>query len=186
MYVMTPLLREFEVDHFKPVAECLDHGEYRPNLLNENSDHARLENTNTDVERVNELVRCGVVYYLAQMVELPGLQKLDFCKLKVLVPFTASKLLSLVQLVFISTTSADEELHLYLINYIANHYDEILEADSPRFTETMKEHAQLDESIYGKLGVVGQVEGEIKEEENVGGKEDDQSPELPDPDSSWK
>ncbi|MCJ1228064.1 hypothetical protein MMC12_004724 [Toensbergia leucococca] len=166
---MTPLLREFEVDHFKPVAECLDHGEYRPNLLNENSDHARLENTNTDVERVNELVRCGVVYYLAQMVELPGLQKLDF-----------------FQLVFISTTSADEELHLYLINYIANHYDEILEADSPRFTETMKEHAQLDESIYGKLGVVGQVEGEIKEEENVGGKEDDQSPELPDPDSSWK
>ena len=168
-YVMAPLLSGISAHDFKPVADFIDHGEYRPNLLDDATEYVRLENITNEQQRANEILRCGVVYSLAEMIELPNLQRLAFRKLRALgssfaAPFPSFELLSVVQLVFNDTAPKDWEMHSFFVNYIAEHFWNIMEADPLRFAEIMKENEHLSRSVFSKLAEAPNSVKGIKDE----------------------
>ncbi|KAL8739810.1 MAG: hypothetical protein Q9190_007425, partial [Brigantiaea leucoxantha] len=87
-YIMAPALSSVHSDDFLPVADYLNHGEYHPRLLLDNADvdtnhphphpHPHLEGiTSTSTSESNaEILKCAIVFVLAQQMELPQLQQL--------------------------------------------------------------------------------------------------------------
>ena len=153
-YIMSPLLLGMDPLDFKPIAEYLDHSEYRPNLLDEYTDYARLENIETEEERSLIVVQCGILYGLARQIQLPGLQDLVFRKLKALASYPVLELLQITNLMYRGGPPA-REVQEFLVNYIAEHFYTIWESESERLLETMRGNSNLALRVYQRLGSSG-------------------------------
>ena len=177
-YVMSPLLSSLDADVFQPIAEFLDRREYRPNILDEGTEWVRLEADFTPRERGQEIVRSGVVYDLARMLEIRDLQDLAFRKLKVLGGVAESvpplAILSVIEQVF---ESANDDLRQYLIRFTADEYWPLIMAETEKMAEIMQTNANFAKSVFILLGETGVSDGilERKEESDTEQAIDDQN-----------
>ena len=177
-YVMAPVLAGVTAQDFKPVAEFLDHGEYRPNLLDDETEYVRLENVDKEQQRADEMLRCGVVYSLADLVGLPNLQRLAFRKIRALsssfmTPFPPFELLSVVQLIFSDIAPKDLEMLSFFVEYIADRFWDINVASPLYFAKIMGQNEHLSRSIFSKLGEAPNSVGGVKKEEKTMKQEGD-------------
>lgn len=167
-YIMSPILSALEAGDFQPIGEYIDRGEYHPNILDDNTAHVRLEGDLTPDRLRNEVVRCGTVYQVAQMLEMPGLQDLAFRKLKALTPhYQAPEMLTVIEAVF---DIGGPEIRQYLTQLVADHFWKLVLADTEKMMQVMGANEELAKGVHGKLsgreaeGV--EVKGEnVKEEE---------------------
>ena len=166
-YIMSPLLSSINSEDFKPIAEFLDHSEYRPSLLDDGTPRARLENITTDAQRAEELHLSGIRYCHAQQLELTDLQLLIFRKVKVLGHYPAFELLSAVHMFYREGPPDNEEMHEFFVSHLADHFYELLLEDMARFVEMLQGHPELARCIHERLGMGGGVKEESKMEEDV-------------------
>ena len=173
---MSPMLSKLNADDFLPVGQYLERGEYDPNILDEGMEYVRLEMELTEPERGAEVVRCATIYSMAQMLKLPGLQTLAFRKLKALAkwePHQPFAILGVVDLVF---EKGDEDLRQHLVQYLAEHYWDLVLAETAKFSEVMKENEELAKGVHGLLsgaatsGAAMEVDEVEKEDEYASGK----------------
>ncbi|MCJ1385629.1 hypothetical protein MMC17_008752 [Xylographa soralifera] len=173
-YIMSPVLADLLPDDFESVAEYLDHGEYKPNLLNEGSDYARLENVEDNPDQKFEaILQCGQLYTTSGRLELPGLQDLVIRKFKTLRPYAAEDFLLITKLFYCFGQPADRGLHDFIVNYAAEHFYKLWDKASKTFKELLEFHTSLARDIFRELvGLPKEEEVEIKAEA-VGEEEDE-------------
>ena len=160
-YIMSPMLSSLDADAFRPVGEYIDRREYHPNILDDGTAHVRLEGDLTPAMLCYQVLRCGSVYQVAQMLEMPGLQDLAFRKLKALTPhYQALEILTVVELLF---DIGSLEIRQYLTQYVADNYWHLVSAETKKMVEVMTANEELARAVFGKLS--GKDGGEIKEEE---------------------
>ena len=164
-YVMCPMLSSLNVGDFHPVGQYLERGEYHPNILDEATDFPRLEGTLTVDGRGHEVVRCGTIYSMAHLLELPSLQDLAFRKLKVLVlnPFPALAFLLAVEIIF---ELARPDMRRFLVEYFAQNYWNLVLAETTKLVDLLKLHDELANGIFKRLSGLSahQQKVEVKEE----------------------
>lgn len=164
---MSPLLSSISPEDFRTIAEYLDHGEYRPNLLDDGTTWARLENISTDAQRAEELHLSGLRYCHAQQLELSDLQLLIFRKVRALGHYPAFELLSTVNMVYREGPPDNEEMREFFVGHLATHFYELMLEDMARFVEILQGHPELARCIFERLGMGGEVKEETKMEEDV-------------------
>ncbi|KAI4139742.1 MAG: hypothetical protein L6R39_006139 [Caloplaca ligustica] len=116
-----------DVADFAPVAEFLEYGEYNPSMVSVGTDHAYLNAVSS--VREEEVIRCGVIFKIAQQLNLPGLQTLVLDKLKGLQPYPAYAFLVVARTAF-GACLADDGLDKFLLEYLAqphHHLPHLLE-----------------------------------------------------------
>ena len=156
-YLMNPKLSDINVNEFSCVAEYLDHFEFKPNLLDEGTNFSRLENISSRQQRSDAIVQCGVLYNLAEKLELAGLQNLCLRKLKALGPLPPQELLLVVRLVFFSGPLKEEPAQDYLVDYLADHYYGIWKAESKGLLAVLMEYPELAKAVHKRLGGVSEL-----------------------------
>lgn len=156
-YLMNPRLSDIDVNEFSSVAEYLDHLEFKPNLLDEGTNFARLENISSQPQRSETIVQCGVLYNLAKKLELAGLQSLCFRKFKALGTLPPRELLLVLRLVFLTDPLTTEPAHDYLIDYVADHYYQVWKAESTGLLGVLMEHPQLAKAVHRRLAGFSEV-----------------------------
>ena len=162
-YIMSPMLSSLEADAFRPVGEYIDRREYHPNILDEGTAHVRLEGDLTPEMLCDQVLRCGTVYQVAQMLEMPGLQDLAFRKLKALTPhYQALEILAVIELLF---DISSPEIRQYLTQYVADNYWNLVLAETKKMVEVMAAKEELARAVFGKLSVKEEIEeDDVKEE----------------------
>lgn len=165
---MSPLLSSLSADVFRPVGEYIDRREYHPNILDDGTAHVRLEGDLTPDMLSYQVLRCGSVYQVAQMLEMPGLQELAFRKLRALTPhYRALEILTVVEMLFDIVGGGGEEIRRYLVRYVAEHYWHLVEAETKKMVEVMTGNEELAKAVFGMLS--GREEGgEVKDEKEEG------------------
>ena len=124
-YIMSPVLADLLPAHFESVAEYLDHGEYKPNLLDEGSDYARLEKVENTDQSFEAIIQCGQLYTMSGRLELPELQNLVIRKFKALRPYSAEDFLLVTKLFYCFGQPSDLSLHDFIISYAVEHFYEL-------------------------------------------------------------
>ena len=170
-YIMSPMLSMLEADGFRPIDEYIDHCEYYPNIVNDGTVHVRLEG-DLDPEMLgDQIVRCGTIYELAKKLEMPGLQDLAFRKLKALEPhFEPLKILTVVEVLF---NIGSPGIRQYLTQYIANHFYNLVLAETEKIVEIMDTKEELAKGVFeilsGRENEIKKekVKEEVKEEEKA-------------------
>ena len=156
-YVMAPVLSSLSAKDFGPVIEYLDRNEYEPTLF---SGHGWeiFGPAVVDLEerRNQETLRCGIVHSIAQQIELPGLQSLAFRKLKASQPYPAFEFLSVLRLMFREETSEIDGLRLFIVQYLADHFRELLEQETTKVLDLIDENAGLARDMFLKLAEMRQ------------------------------
>lgn len=162
------MLSSLDADAFRPVGEYIDRREYHPNILDEGTAHVRLEGDLTPEMLCYQVLRCGTVYQVAQMLEMPGLQDLAFRKLKALTPhYQALEILTVIELLF---DISSPEIRQYLTQYVADNYWNLVLTETKKMVEVMAANEELARAVFGKLSVEKE---EIKEDDVKGeGKEE--------------
>ena len=166
-YIMSPMLSSLDADAFRPVGEYLDRREYHPNILDEGTAHVRLEGDLNPEMLCYQVLRCGTVYKVAQMLEMEGLQDLAFRKLKALTPhYQALEILTVIELLF---DISSPEIRQYLTQYVADNCWNLVLTETKKLVEVMATNEELARAVFGKLSVKEEireddVEGEGKEE----------------------
>ena len=162
-YIMSPMLSSLNANDFQPIGEYIDRREYRPNILDDGTVHVRLEgDLNPEMLRY-QVVRCGTIYQVALMLEMPGLQDLAFRKLKALAPhYQALEILIVIESIFEIGTPQIRQYSL--TQHVADHFWNLVHAETERMIEVMSANEDLAKGVYRKLG--GQ-HGKIKMEEGV-------------------
>ncbi|MCJ1431442.1 hypothetical protein MMC27_000795 [Xylographa pallens] len=176
-YIMSPVLADLLPAHFESVAEYLDHGEYKPNLLDEDSDYARLEKVETADQSFEAIMQCGQLYNMSGRLELPGLQNLVVRKFKALRPYSAEDFLLITKLFYCFGQPSDKSLHDFIVKYAVDHFYELWNAASKTFMDLLEFHASLARDIFKELG------GQPKEEEvgtEAAAEEEDENPDESD------
>ncbi|MCJ1389098.1 hypothetical protein MMC18_001952 [Xylographa bjoerkii] len=151
-YIMSPVLADLLPSHFESISEYLDHGEYKPNLLDEGSDYARLERVETADQSFEAIVQCGQLYTMSGQLQLPGLQNLVIRKFKALLPYSAEDFLLITKLFYCFGQPSDKSLHDFIVGYAVEHFYELWDAASKAFMELLTFHASLARDIFRKLG----------------------------------
>ena len=151
-YIMSPVLADLLPSHFESVSEYLDHGEYKPNLLDEGSKYARLEMVETPNQSFEAIIQCGHLYTISGQLELPRLQNLVIRKFKALLPYTAEDFLLITKLFYCFGPPSDGSLHDFIVKYAADHFYELWGAASKPFMELLELHESLARDIYRRLG----------------------------------
>ena len=169
-YIMSPILADLLPAHFESVAEYLDHGEYKPNLLDEDSDYARLEKVETADQSFEAIIQCGQLYTMSGRLELLGLQNLVIRKFQALRPYSAEDFLLITKLFYCFGQPPDKSLHDFIVKYAVEHFYELWEAASKTFMDLLKFYASLARDIFRELG--GQSKEEEVEVEAVAEEED--------------
>lgn len=179
-YIMSPVLSHISPEDFTPIAEYLDHGEFRPNLLDDGTRWARLENVSSKAKRAEELALSGIRYCHAQQLELSALQRLIFRKVKALGYYPPFELLSAVHLIYREGPPDDKEMHEFFVDRLARHFYELLLEDVARFVELLQGHSELARCVFERLGMVGKFKEEAGMEGDLEGikSEDDGSSPL--------
>lgn len=116
---MSPLLSRIDAVDFRSVAEYLASGEYLPFIIDANTDYAYLDGLSGDEEGKEEIIRCGVMFKVAQRLELPKLQALALSKVKALQPYPAYEFLMVVGTTYAAGLEGDERLDKFLVQYFA-------------------------------------------------------------------
>lgn len=178
-YIMSPVLSNISPDDFKTIAEYLEHGEYGPQLLDDGTRWARLENISTNAQRAEELHRSGIRYCHAQQLELADLQTLIFRKVRALGHYPAFELLSAVHLMYREGPPDIEAMHEFFVKHLARHFYELLLEDTARFVELLQGHAELARCVFERLGMVGRFKGEVGMEEELEGAKSEDEGSLP-------
>lgn len=174
-YVMSPVLSELQAPDFTSVAEYLDHAEYKPNLLDEGTDYARLEGVETAPQHFEAICQCGSLYTMADKLDLPGLKDLTVRKFRALVPYTAEAFILMAKLFYCFGCPSDDGLHEFMVTYATDHFYELLEAEAVSFVELLKRHPSLAKAVFRTLGGVDMKEQEKakkEEEEEDEGQEE--------------
>lgn len=167
-YIMSPMLSSLDADAFRPVGEYLDRREYHPNILDEGTAHVRLEGDLTPDLLSYQVLRCGTVYQVAQMLEMPGLQDLAFRKLKALTPhYQALEILTVIELLF---DISSPDIRQYLTQYVADNYWNLVLTETKKMVEVMAANEDLATAVFGKLSVKKE---EIKEDDVKGEGEEE-------------
>ena len=165
-YIMSPMLSSIEANDFQPIGEYIDRREYHPNILDDGTVHVRLEgDLNPEMLR-HQIVRCGKIYQIAQMLEMPGLQDLAVRKLKALAPhYQPLEILTVIESLF---EIGGVEIRRYLMKYIAANYWAFVLAETEKTVEVMRGNEELATGVFKLLS---EVEGEVKMEEKGEEKE---------------
>lgn len=167
-YVMSPMLSSLDADDFRPIGEYIDRREYHPNILDDGTVHVRFEgDLNSEMLRF-QVVRCGTVYQVARMLEMPGLQDLAFRKLKALAPhYQALEILTVIELLF---DIGSPEIRQYLTQHVADHYWNLVLAETEKTVVVMCANEELAKGVFRKLsGKEDELKMEfVKEEEKEG------------------
>ncbi len=161
-YIMSPMLSSINANDFQPVGEYVDRREYHPNIVDEGTVHVRFEG---DLDREllrHEVVRCGTIYQIARMLEIPGLQDLAFRKLKALAPYhQALEILTVIELLF---EIGSPEIRRYLTQHVADHYWNIVLVETERTVEVMSANEDLAKGVFR---ILSGKDDDIKTEEVV-------------------
>ncbi|MCJ1282514.1 hypothetical protein MMC26_001837 [Xylographa opegraphella] len=165
-YIMSPILADLLSAHFESVVEYLDHGEYKPNLLDESSDYARLERVETADQSFEAIVKCGRLYTMSARLELPGLQNLVIRKFMALRPYSAEDFLLITKLFYSVGQPSDRGLHDFVVSYAVEHFYELWSGASETFRDLLAFHPSLARDIFRKLGGLAKEEKAEVEEEN--------------------
>lgn len=177
-YIMSPMLSSLDANDFRPIGEYIDRREYHPNVLDNGTVHVRLEGDLDPEILRHEVVRCGTVYQIAQMLEMPGLQDLAFQKLKALAPHhNALEILTVIDLLF---EIGGPEVRRYLTQHVAEHYYNLFLAETERMVEVMSANEDLAKGVFRMLsGQDDEVKKEevVKEEEELDGVKDEEKAE---------
>ena len=164
-YIMSPTLSSLDANDFQPVGEYIDRREYHPNILDDGTAHVRLEGDLDPDTLRHEVVRCGTVYQVALLLEMPGLQDLAFRKLKALAPHQHPReILTVIELLF---DGCGVEVRRYLIEHVAEHYYALVLAETEKLVQVMRAYEGLAKGVYGILGRDDEVKAEavvVKEE----------------------
>lgn len=161
-YIMSPMLSSLDANDFQPVGEYIDRREFRPNILDDGTVHARLESDFSPEMLRYQVVRCGTIYQVALMLEMPSLQDLAFRKLKALAPhYQALEILIVIESIFEIGTP---DIRRYLTQHVADNFWNLVRAETERMIEVMSTNEDLAKGVFGKLG--GQHD-KIKMEEGV-------------------
>ena len=161
-YIMSPMLSSLAANDFKPIGEYIDRGEYRPNILDDGTVHVRLEgDLNPEMLRV-EVVRCGIIYQIAEILEMPGLQDLAFRKLKALQPYHQPlEILTVIELLY---DIGSPELRQYLTQHVADGFWNLVRAEHGKMEEVMRANEELARGVFWKMcGKDGEIKT-VKEE----------------------
>ena len=177
---MSPLLSSLSPDTFKPIAQYLDYGEYYPNLLDEGTEHARLEDLYSYEQRVEEIQRCGGAYAMAQKLEIGGLRALAFRKLRVLGPWPRGGVLEVVGMVEFSepgpsvsfsspsSSSSSKEakekgkeekvaegdgMRGFVVSYLKNNFLELMKEETEKMVQVLEANWDgLAKQVFCELG----------------------------------
>ncbi|KAL8728380.1 MAG: hypothetical protein Q9166_005424 [cf. Caloplaca sp. 2 TL-2023] len=149
-YVMAPWLSEASGPDFRPVAEFLNSGEYHPYILDAGTDQARVAGVTSDKEKREEMLKCGMIHMLALKFDLPELQALVLRKLKAMQPFPATQFIQMVDYAFGSGLVKDS-LDKFVIDYIADHYFDLSNAGTERFTRLLKNKDALRNEVFARM-----------------------------------
>ena len=183
---MSPLLSSIDANDFRPVGEYIDRREYHPNILDDGTVHVRLEGDLSPENVRQEVLRCGTIYQLAQMLEMPGLQHLVFRKLKALARTPMKEMLVVIESLF---QVGGLEVREFLTRHVAEHWWDLVLAETERMVEVMSANGELAKGVFGILSrgddkvkmeevVKKEKEGEEGEEEvlteNKGGAKDEE------------
>ena len=150
-YVMAPVLSSLSPLDFEPVAQYLDRGDYHPDLLNRDTKSPSLEDIDSFDDRAYQLLRCGTIYSIAHKVELPELQSLAIRKLKVLQPYPAFEFLKVVGMIMHNGKSDVEGLRPFVVQYLAEHYSELVKEETQKMIEITDGNARLAGELFHKL-----------------------------------
>ena len=161
-YIMSPMLSSIDANDFQPVGEYIDRREYHPNILDDGTVHVRLEGDLTPEMLRHQIVRCGTIYQIAQMLEMPGLQDLAFRKLKALAPhYQPLEVLTVIELLF---EIGGVEIRRYLMEHVAENYWTFVLTETEKVAEVMSANEELAKGVFGLLSG---VDVEVKLEETV-------------------
>ena len=159
-YIMSPMLSLLKANEFEPIGEYIDHREYYPNIVNDGTVHVRLEGDLDPETLGNQIVRCGTIYQLAKILEMPGLQELAFRKIRALEPhFEPLQILTVVEMLF---DIGSQEIRQYLTQYVANNYYRLVLAETEKIVEIMCTKEDLAKGIFE---ILSGKESEIKKED---------------------
>ncbi|KAL8954123.1 MAG: hypothetical protein Q9222_000005 [Ikaeria aurantiellina] len=118
-YVMAPWLSSISGDDFGSVAEFLDRGDYHPHIVGAHSDKVHLAGITSDEERREEILKCAVVFAIAQKLEISTLQALAASKLELLQPYPAREFLALSGLAFGMGLAGQDRLDKLVVDYFS-------------------------------------------------------------------
>lgn len=171
---MSPMLSCIDAHDFQPVGEYIDRREYHPNILDDGTVHVRLEgDLSPDLLR-SQVVRCGTVYQVAKMLEMPGLEDLAFRKLQALGPHHRPlEMLTVTERLF---GIGGVDVRRYLTEHVAGHFWSLVLAETEKIAEVIRAHRDLGEGVFGLLsGRLGdKVKMEREEEQAVKGEEEEE------------
>ena len=175
-YIMSPMLSSIDANDFQPVGEYIDRREYHPNILDDGTVHVRLEGDLTPEMLRHQIVRCGTVYQIAQMLQMPGLQDLAFRKLKALAPhYRPLEVLTVIESLF---EIGGVGIRQYLTKHVADHYWGFVLAETEKVVEVMNGNEELAKGVFRLLSGVDvemkmeeRVKEEVLPEDKQGGKE---------------
>ena len=156
------MLSSIDANDFQPIGEYIDRREYHPNILDDGTVHVRLEGDLTPEMLRYQIVRCGTVYQIAKMLEMPGLQDLAFRKLKALAPhYRPLEVLTVIESLF---EICGAEMRRYLVEQVAGSYWSFVLAETEKVVEVMSGNEELARGVFGLLSG---VDDEVKMEETV-------------------
>ena len=164
---MSPTLSLLDKDHFMPVGQYLERGEYDPNILDEGTEWVRLETNARGQDAGEEVMRCAIIYDIALTLELPGLQDLAFRKLKALAknePHQPFAILCVVDHIF---KSARPDMRQYLIEYLAEQFWSLVTQENNKLAEVMKADEELKKGVFGLLAGPPEAKAKIEAEEKM-------------------
>ncbi|KAL8716369.1 MAG: hypothetical protein Q9220_000276 [cf. Caloplaca sp. 1 TL-2023] len=179
-YVMAPWLSSISGEDFGPVAEFLDHGDYHPHIAGVSSNRVRLAVINNEEERREEILKCAVVFTIAQKLEIPTLQALATSKLETLQPYPAREFLALTGLAFGMGLDGQDRLDNLVVEYFStkhfhepsilhpaiellsivswyineslqDHFWNILDAEKEKFSQIMRANIRLADRVFARM-----------------------------------
>ena len=163
--IMSLVLSNLQPANFTSIAEYLDHSEYKPNLLDEGTDYARLEKVETLEQSSEAIYKCAVLYGMGHELQLPALQDLVLRKVRVLQPYAADDFVILAKLVYRFGRVADKSFHGFMVDYAAEHFFEFWQEESEAFAELLQENKVLARDIFERLADVMKGESVTTEKE---------------------
>ena len=149
---MSPLLSNIEPNDFVAVVEYLDHDEYKPNLLDEGTDYARLERVDTPQQRSAAVMQCMILHGIGDRLMLPYLSDLAIRKFKALAPYIPDDFLIMARTLYHSGPPTDETLHEFFVGYIADNFYELWQTDPEIFRLMLQEQKELAIDVFARKG----------------------------------
>ena len=143
-YIMSPLLSSIDPPTFNLVAEYLNYGEYIPNLIDQGTDRARLENVAPGNQMTDVLANCGILFGMGRDLDLVGLQELVVRKFLALAPHAEDyDVLALARMFYFHGRPDVEGLHAWLITWLAEGLFDIWKVEAQALREFLIEHREI-------------------------------------------